>query len=102
VVRGYLSLPFTLWALKRASGITPLDALSAVFKPLAASLIMGTGVWCLMELIRPHFVHPLIPVFICVVAGMALYAILILAISQQARQLARTQLKRARAFGRKE
>ena len=102
VVRGYLSLPFTLWALKRASGITPLDALSAVSKPLAASLMMGAGVWGLMELIRPMFAHVLIPVLICVVAGMAFYAILILAISQQARQLARTQLKRARAFGRKE
>jgi O-antigen/teichoic acid export membrane protein len=41
VARGYCSLPFTLWALKRASGITPLDALSAIAKPLTASLIMG-------------------------------------------------------------
>ena len=98
VVRGYLSLPFTLWALKRASGITPLDALSAVSKPLAASLMMGAGVWGLMELIRPMFAQVLIPVFICVGAGMAIYAILILAISQQARQLAGNQLKRVRAF----
>lgn len=101
VARGYLSLPFTLWALKRASGITPLDALSAVSKPLTAALIMGAAVWGLMELIRPMFVQVLIPVFICVAAGMALYAILILAISQQARGLAGNQLKRVRALGRR-
>ena len=99
VARGYLSLPFTLWALKRASGITPLDVLSAVSKPLTAALIMGAAVWGLMELIRPMFAQVLIPVGICVVAGMALYAILILAISQQARGLAGNQLKRVRAFG---
>jgi O-antigen/teichoic acid export membrane protein len=101
VVRGYLSLPFTLWALKRASGITPLDALSAVSRPLAASLIMGAAVWVLMEFIRPMFAQVLIPVLICVGAGMAIYAILILAISQQARQLAGTQLRRVRAFVRR-
>jgi O-antigen/teichoic acid export membrane protein len=101
VVRGYLSLPFTLWALKRASGITPLDALSAVSRPLAASLIMGAAVWVLMEFIRPMFAQVLIPVLICIGAGMAIYAILILAISQQARQLARTQLRRVHAFVRR-
>jgi hypothetical protein len=46
-------------------------------------------------------VQVLIPVFICVAAGMALYAILILAISQQARGLAGNQLKRVRALGRR-
>ncbi len=97
VLRGYLSLPFTLWALHRASGITPLDALSAVYKPLIASLIMGAGVWGLMELIRPMFAQVLIPVVICVAAGMLLYAILIFSISSEARKLARTQLKAVRA-----
>jgi len=98
VARGYCSLPFTLWALKRASGITPLDALSAIAKPLTASLIMGTAVWGLMEVIRPMFVQPLIPVFICVGVGMAIYAVLILTISDQARQLAKAQLKRVRGL----
>ena len=49
VLLHYCSLPFTLWALKRALGITPLDALSAIAKPLTASLIMGAAVWGLME-----------------------------------------------------
>jgi len=98
VLRGYLSLPFTLWMLKRASGITPWDALSAIGKPLTASLIMGAAVWGLMELIRPMFAQVLIPVFICVGAGMAIYAVVILAISDQARQLAKTQLKRMRGL----
>jgi O-antigen/teichoic acid export membrane protein len=98
VLRGYLVLPFTLWILKRASGITPWDALSAISKPLTASLVMGACVWVLMELIRPYFSHVLVPVLICVAAGMLLYAILILAISQQARQLAKTQLKTVRAL----
>ncbi|HKP22669.1 MAG TPA: lipopolysaccharide biosynthesis protein [Dongiaceae bacterium] len=98
VARGYCSLPFTLWMLKRASGITPWDALSAIVKPLIAALIMGAAVWGLMHLLRPLFMHPLIPVFICVGTGMAIYAVLILAISEQARQLAKTQLKRARAI----
>jgi hypothetical protein len=98
VARGYCSLPFTLWALKRASGITPLDALSAIAKPLTASLIMGAAVWGLMEVIRPMFVQPLIPVFICVGVGMTIYAVLILTISDQARQLAKAQLKRVRGL----
>ena len=97
VLRGYLSLPITLWMLKRASGITPWDALGATAKPLIAALLMGAGVWGLMELLRPLFAHVLIPVFICVVAGMGIYAVLILTISEQARQLARAQLKRVRA-----
>jgi O-antigen/teichoic acid export membrane protein len=101
VLRGYLSLPFTLWALKRASGITPLDALLAVYKPLIASLVMGAGVWCLMEVLRPMFSQVLIPVLICVAAGMLIYAILIFAISSEARLLARTQLKNFRARWRK-
>jgi O-antigen/teichoic acid export membrane protein len=102
VARGYCSLPFTLWMLKRASGITPWDALSAIVKPLIASLIMGAVVWGLMHVLRPLFAHPLIPVFICVGTGMAIYAVLILTISDQARLLAKTQLKRARAvLGRK-
>ncbi|HJT14805.1 MAG TPA: lipopolysaccharide biosynthesis protein [Dongiaceae bacterium] len=98
VLRGYCTLPFTLWMLKRASGITPWDALGAIAKPLIASLIMGAAVWGLMELIRPLFAHALIPVFICVGAGMAIYAALILTISDQARQLAKTQLKRGRGL----
>jgi O-antigen/teichoic acid export membrane protein len=97
VLRGYCSLPFTLWMLKRASGITPWDALSAIAKPLIASLIMGTTVWGLMDLIRPLFDHVLIAVLICVGTGMAVYAVLILTISDQARLLAKTQLKRARS-----
>lgn len=98
VLRGYCALPFTLWALKRASGITPWDALSAIAKPLAAALIMGAAVWGLMALIRPLFEQVLIAVFICVGAGMVIYAALILAISDQARQLAKSQLKRVRAL----
>jgi O-antigen/teichoic acid export membrane protein len=96
VARAYCSLPLTLWMLKRASGISPWDALSAIVKPLTASLIMGAAVWGLMELIRPMFAHVLIPVFICVGAGMAIYAVLILTISDQARQMAKLQLKRVR------
>ena len=98
VLRGYLSLPFTLWMLKRASGITPWDALGAISKPLMASLIMGAAVWGLMDLIRPMFAQVLIAVLICAGAGMAIYAVLILTISDQARQLARAQAKRARGL----
>jgi len=102
VLRGYLSLPFTLWMLKRASGITPWDALGAISKPLMASLIMGAAVWGLMDLIRPMFAQVLIAVLICAGAGMAIYAVLILTISDQARQLARAQAKRARGlFGKR-
>jgi O-antigen/teichoic acid export membrane protein len=96
VLRGYCMLPFTLWMLKRASGIRPWDALSAIVKPLIASLIMGAAVWGLLELIRPIFAQALIPVFICAGAGVAIYAVLILTISDQARQLAKAELKRVR------
>jgi len=97
VLRGYLALPFTLWMLKRASGITPWDAFSPIAKPLSASLIMGAAVWCLMELIRPYFSHALIPVIICVAAGMVIYVAALLAISSEARRLVRSQLKLFRA-----
>jgi peptidoglycan biosynthesis protein MviN/MurJ (putative lipid II flippase) len=96
VLRGYCTLPLTLWMLKRASGITPWEALSAIIKPLIASVIMGAAVWGLMELIRPMFEHVLISVFISVGAGVAIYAVLILTISDQARQLAKAQMKRVR------
>lgn len=98
VLRGFCSLPFTLWMLKRASGISPWDALGAISKPLIAALIMGAAVWGLMELIRPMFEHVLFAVFICVGAGMAIYGALILAISDQARILAKAQLKRVRGL----
>jgi O-antigen/teichoic acid export membrane protein len=97
VIRGYLALPFTLWMLKRASGITPWDAFSAIAKPLSASLIMGAAVWGLMELIRPYFSHVLIAVLICVAVGMVVYAAALLAISPEARKLVRSQLKTLRA-----
>jgi hypothetical protein len=96
VLRGYCSLPFTLWMLKCASGITPWNALSAIAKPLIASLIMGAAVRGLMELIRPLFEHVLIAVSICVASGIAVYAVLLLIISEQARLLAKAQLKQAR------
>ena len=83
--------------LKRASGVTAWDALSAISKPLIASLIMGAGVWGLMELIRPYFTHVLIAVLICVAVGMLLYAIVLFSISSEARKLARSQLRNFRA-----
>ena len=98
VLRGYCALPFTLWMLKRASGISPWDALGAIAKPLTAALIMGAAVWGLMEFLRPMFEHVLVAVLICVGAGMAIYAVLILAISDQARMLAKAQLKRVRGL----
>jgi O-antigen/teichoic acid export membrane protein len=93
VVRSYLALPFQLLVLRKASGVRPQDALAAIAAPLMASLIMGAGVWALMQLIRPYFTIVLIPVFICVAAGMAMYAILIYAISKDARAIARHQIE---------
>jgi hypothetical protein len=76
-----------MWLLKRASGITPRDSLSAIAAPLASSVIMGAAVWLLLELIRPYFSSPLVVVFICVAAGMLIYVTAIYAISTQARQM---------------
>jgi O-antigen/teichoic acid export membrane protein len=87
VARAYLALPFQMWFLKRASGITPRDSLSAIAAPLAASAIMGAAVWLLMDIIRPYFSSPLVAVFICVAAGMLIYVIAIYAISAQARHM---------------
>jgi hypothetical protein len=58
---------------------------------------MGAAVWCLMELIRPYFSHVLIPVIICVAAGMAIYVAALLAISSEARRLVRSQFKSFRS-----
>jgi O-antigen/teichoic acid export membrane protein len=97
VVRNYLALPFQLWMLRKASGLRPQDALSAIAAPLVASLVMAAGVWGLMELIRPYFTVVLIPIFICVAAGMVIYPIVLFAISAEARKIARYQLKAFRA-----
>jgi O-antigen/teichoic acid export membrane protein len=96
-VRAYLALPFQLWMLRSASGLKPRDALSAVAKPLLASLVMGAIVWMLMTTLRPHFSIVLVPIAICVVAGMIMYGGLIYAISDEARKMARGQLKAFRA-----
>ena len=101
VARAYLALPFQMWFLQRASGITPRDSLSAIAAPLAASLIMGAAVWLLMALIRRYFSTPLAAVFICVAAGMLIYAIAIYVISAQARQMVGHQLKVLRQKKRK-
>ena len=93
VARSYLALPFQLWLLRRTCGIRPRDTFAAIAAPLAASLIMGAGVWALMLVIRPYFEIVLIPIFICVAAGVALYAIALYALSAEARKLLRTQLK---------
>ena len=89
VVRAYLALPFQLWMLRSASGLRPMDALSALFAPMTASTIMGAIVWTLMHFIRPLFSEVVVPLFICVATGMAVYPILLLAVSPQARGLAR-------------
>jgi O-antigen/teichoic acid export membrane protein len=96
VARSYLSLPFQMWYLQRASGIRPQDSLLAIAAPLGASLVMGVGVWGLMEMIRPHFSFPMLPVLISVAAGMAIYAISLYAISADARKLVRYRLKQLR------
>jgi O-antigen/teichoic acid export membrane protein len=102
VLRSYLlALPFQMWFLRRAAGIRPRDSLSAIAPPLAASLIMGAAVWLLMALMRPYFSMPLAAVFICVAAGMLIYAIAIYAISAQARQMIAYRLKVLREKRRK-
>ena len=93
VARSYLALPFQLWLLQRLCGIRPRDTFAAIAAPLVASLIMGAGVWALMLAIWPYFERRLIPIFICVVAGVVLYSIVLYAISPEARRLARSQLK---------
>jgi O-antigen/teichoic acid export membrane protein len=97
VVRSYLALPFQLWMLRRAAGISPRDALSPIVPPLLASLAMAAGVWSLMTFIRPHFSVALVPIVICVAAGMVMYAIALYAISSEARALVRHRLKALRA-----
>jgi O-antigen/teichoic acid export membrane protein len=97
VLASYVALPFQLLMLRKALGLRPQDALRAIAAPLMASLAMGGGVWALMEMIRPHFTPILIPIFICVVAGMGIYAILIYVISKEARTIVRHQLKAFRA-----
>lgn len=96
VLRAYLALPFQLWMLRSASGLRPQDALSAIAAPLAASLVMGAVVWPLMFVLRPLFSSVLVPIFICVAAGAAVYSAVLLAISAEARTLARTNLKHFR------
>jgi O-antigen/teichoic acid export membrane protein len=93
VIRSYLALPFQLWMVRRASGVTPHHMLSVMTAPLIASLVMGALVWVLMFSIRPHFTIVLVPVFICMAAGVPIYALLLYAFSADARNLVHHRLK---------
>ncbi len=95
VGRAYLTLPLQIWFLRRRAGITIKDTFSAIAAPFFASLAMGAGVWCTMELIRPHIAVPLATVFIGVAAGVAIYGVLLLALSGQARYIVRYRLRSA-------
>jgi O-antigen/teichoic acid export membrane protein len=97
VVRSYLALPLQLWMLRRASGLRPQVALGAIAAPLGASLIMGAAVWALMHVLHPLFEQPMLPIAICVAVGMAIYPIVLLAISREARSLARHHYRNLRA-----
>ncbi|WP_119300916.1 lipopolysaccharide biosynthesis protein [Dongia deserti] len=101
VLRAYLALPFQLWMLRSASGLKPQDALSAIARPLLASLMMGAVVWVLMAVLQPQFERALVPLVLCVITGMAVYGVLIYAISEEARKMAHGQLKAVRARFRK-
>ena len=97
VARAYLALPFQLWMLRSASGLRPQDALSAIAAPLAASLTMGAIVWGLMQLLLPLFQGALVPLILCVLAGLAVYPPLLFAMSKEARGLARHHARNLRA-----
>jgi O-antigen/teichoic acid export membrane protein len=97
VARGYLAVPIQLWMLRRALGLRPQEALSPIAAPLLASLVMGAMVWGLMTILRPHFSVVLVPISVCVAAGMVIYAGALFAISSEARMLARGKLKFLRA-----
>ena len=88
-MRAYLALPFQLWMLRNASRLRPVDVMSALFAPLTASTIMGAIVWTLMHFIQPLFSEVVVPLIICVATGVAVYPLLLLAVSPQARGLAR-------------
>jgi hypothetical protein len=93
VIRSYLALPFQLWMVRRASGVTPRDMLSVLTAPFIASLIMGILVWVLMSSIRANFTIVLVPILICVAAGLPIYALLLYAFSADARNLVHHRLK---------
>jgi len=93
VARAYLALPFLMASLKRHAGVRPRDTLIPIAAPLAASLIMGAVVWSLMHEIRSYFSAPLTSVLICVGVGVALYGVLLYAMSPEARALVQHRLK---------
>jgi O-antigen/teichoic acid export membrane protein len=96
VMRSYLALPFQLWMVRRASGVTSRDLLSVMAAPFMASLIMGALVWMLLSAIRADFTIVLVPIVICVAAGLAIYAPLLYAFSADARNLVHHRLKALR------
>lgn len=97
VVRAYLALPLQLWMLRSASGLRPQVALGAIAAPVGASLIMGAAVWALMHVLLPLFQDRWAPIAICIAAGMAIYPLVLLAISKEARGLARHYYRSLRA-----
>jgi O-antigen/teichoic acid export membrane protein len=93
VGRAYITLPMQMWYLQRSAGIPVRDMLSAVAAPFFASVIMGVAVWIVMFLIRPHISNMLVTMAVGVAAGVVIYSVTLLALSAQARSIARGQWK---------
>lgn len=93
VARSYLTLPLQVWYLRRRAGITIADTSSAIAAPFVASVIMGVGVWCFMQAIRPYITTPLVTVSIGVAAGIVIYGAALLVVSARARAVVRRRMR---------
>jgi len=96
VARAYITFPINLWLLKRRAGIDYRETARASLPPFFAACLMGAGVWSFMHFGRPYITEPLYLVISAVAVGMALYAILLPAISRDARGMLTRKLKKLR------
>ncbi|WP_420137407.1 lipopolysaccharide biosynthesis protein [Sphingomonas sp.] len=76
VARTYLTLPLSMYLLRRSTGIESRPVLTAILHPLAAAVVMGLALLLLRPLL--HDLHPTTRVAVLIVAGAALYGGLVL------------------------
>jgi O-antigen/teichoic acid export membrane protein len=82
VARAYLTVPFQMWLLARASGIGPSTTMAAIWAPLGASSVMGIALFTAHRMLAGRIDDAMLLATL-ISAGGALYAVLLLAFSPQ-------------------
>lgn len=100
LLRGWLTWPFAAWFVKTTTGFTMLRQAAILLPPLAASLLMGAGVYSL-SVVMPSQIPTLAAIVALIAAGIALYALILWSLDPWVRKAVQSgQVRRILAGGR--